>query len=163
MKHAMRQHPVKQLPNIIWWLGYGGLIPFFALTAALLLDISVPLPGDGKLGWWLAAYAAVVLSFIGAVHWGVALGMQDRLEESELGKLLLFSVIPTLVAWFSLLLPTHLTLYVLAALIVFAYFADSVLLFRKLAPGYGRMRLHLTIIVALLLGASGVAVGDVVT
>lgn len=158
MKHAMKQQPVRQLPKIMWWLGYGGLIPFFVLTVALLMGISPPLLEDGRLGWWLAAYAAVVLSFIGAVHWGVALGMQDRLEESELGKLLLFSVVPTLVAWFSLLLPTYLTLFVLAALVVFAYFADSVLLFRKLAPGYGKMRLHLTVIVSLLLVAAGVAV-----
>jgi hypothetical protein len=150
---------VKQLPNMMWWLGYGGLIPFFILTLALLLGIPLPFLDQARLGWWLAAYAAVVLSFIGAVHWGVALGMQDRLEESELGKLLLFSVVPTVVAWFSLLLPINITLFVLAVLIVLAYFADSVLLFKKLSPGYGKMRLHLTVIVALLLFAAGVAVG----
>lgn len=148
---------MKQLPKIMWWLGYGGLIPFFVLTVALLLGKPLLFLDQARLGWWLAAYAAVVLSFIGAVHWGVALGMQDRLQESELGKLLLFSVVPTVVAWFALLLPTNITLLVLAVLIVMAYFADSVLLFRKLAAGYGRMRLHLTVIVTLLLFAAGVA------
>ncbi len=148
----------KPLPKVMWWLGYGGLIPFFVLTVILLLGISLPGLESARLGWWLATYAAVVLSFIGAVHWGVALGMQDRLAENELAKLLLFSVLPTVVAWFSLLLPIHYTLYVLAALIVLAYIADSILLFSKLTGDYGRMRLHLTIIVTLLLVAAGVTV-----
>ncbi len=149
---------MKPLPKVMWWLGYGGLLPFFVLTVALLLKTSVPLLENVRLDWWLAAYAAVVLSFIGAVHWGVALGMQDRLEERELAKLLLFSVVPTVVAWFALLVPINIALLVLAALIVFAYFADSILLFGKLSPGYGKMRLHLTVIVVVLLVIAGVAV-----
>lgn len=150
-------HP-KPLPQVMYWLGYGGLIPFFILTVALLLDISLPLPEAFRLDWWLAAYAAIVLTFIGAIHWGVALGMQDNLADAELGKLLLFSVIPSVVAWFSLLLPINIALLVLGVLTILAYVADSILLFDKLTSSYQKMRLHLTVIVTLLLFAAGVAV-----
>lgn len=146
---------MRVLPKIIWWLGYGGLLPFFILTGALLLGASLPFLENARLGWWLAAYAATVLTFIGAMHWIVALGMQNSLNERELAELLLFSVVPTMVAWFALLLPINITLFVLAGLIIVAYVADSVLLFRKLEPGYQKMRLHLSVIVTLLLLLAG--------
>ncbi len=151
--------PKRALPKVMWWLGYGGLVPFFALTVALLLGSGLPLLENVRLDWWLAAYAAIILSFLGAVHWGVALGMQDTLNERELGQLLMFSVVPSVLAWFALLLPIQWALFVLAALVVFAYVVDARLLFGKLASDYGKMRLHLTVIVTLLLAAAGVAVG----
>ncbi|UOG90663.1 MAG: DUF3429 domain-containing protein [Candidatus Thiothrix sulfatifontis] len=150
--------PKRALPRVMWWLGYGGLLPFFALTVALLLGVNVPLLESVRLDWWLAAYAGLILSFLGAVHWGVALGMQDTLNESELGQLLLFSVVPSVLAWLALLLPIQWALFVLAALIAFSYVVDALLLFEKLSSSYGKMRLHLTVIVVLLLVAAGVAV-----
>lgn len=150
--------PNRSLPTVMWWLGYGGLVPFFGLTVALLLGASVPLLENARVDWWLAAYAAIILSFLGAVHWGVALGMQDRLTESELSKLLLFSVVPSVLAWFALLLPIKIALWAMAGLIVVTYVVDAALLFRQLSADYGKMRLHLTVIVALLLVAAGVAV-----
>lgn len=151
--------PKRALPNVMWWLGYGGLVPFFALTVALLLGSGLPLLNNVRLDWWLVAYAAIIVSFLGAVHWGVALGMQDTLNERELGQLLMFSVVPSVLAWFALLLPIQWALFVLAGLVVFAYVVDALLLFGKLASDYGKMRLHLTVIVTLLLAAAGVAVG----
>lgn len=151
--------PKRALPKVMWWLGYGGLVPFFALAVALLLGSDLPLLENVRLDWWLAAYAAIILSFLGAVHWGVALGMQDTLNERELGQLLMFSVVPSVLAWFALLLPIQWALFVLAGLVVFAYVVDALLLFGKLASDYGKMRLHLTVIVTLLLAAAGVAVG----
>ena len=150
--------PKRALPTVMWWLGYGGLVPFFALTVALLLGMDVPLLESVRLDWWLAAYAAIILSFLGAVHWGVALGLQDTVDERELGKLLLFSVVPSVLSWFALLLPIQLTLFVLAVLVVFAYIVDTVLLFKYLSADYGKMRLNLTVIVALLLVVAGVSV-----
>jgi len=48
------------------WLGYGGLIPFIVLAPASLLD--------HHHGWtWsdaLYGYGAIILSFVGALHWG---------------------------------------------------------------------------------------------
>lgn len=146
----------KRLPKVMWWLGYGGLIPFFGLAVALLTGSGLPFLENFHSGWVLAAYTAVVLTFIGAMHWWVALDIQDGLQGSELGKLLALSLIPTMVAWFSLLLPVNIALFILAVLIILAYVADSVLLFNKIDEWYAKMRLHLSVIVALLLFAAGI-------
>ena len=60
------------LQRKVCWLGYGGLIPFLALTPASLLDHQ-----HGAV--WsdaLYAYGAIILSFIGALHWGLAMGLR---------------------------------------------------------------------------------------
>lgn len=148
----------RSLPAVIWWLGYGGLIPFFGLMYALLIGAKLPFLNEFHTSWLLAVYTAIVLTFIGAMHWWISLDMQYGLKGSELGKLLALSLIPCVVAWFSLLLPISITLFVLAALILVAYAADSVLLFDKMDERYARMRLHLSMIVALLLIAAGITV-----
>lgn len=81
-------------------LGYGGLIPFLglALLSALGLD------------WATRSatyYGAAILSFLGAVHWGVALRALD--DEADLDPWRLgLGILPSLVAWaaLSLLGPT---------------------------------------------------------
>jgi hypothetical protein len=49
-------------------LGYAGLIPFVAAAALALLG---PTPWRGFASAALAAYGATILSFLGAVHWGL--------------------------------------------------------------------------------------------
>ena len=59
------------MPQIARLLGYGGLIPFAALAALAL--------GSSQSAAWihaLIAYGAVILSFVGALHW--AFGMLWR-------------------------------------------------------------------------------------
>lgn len=146
------------LPSMMGWLGYGGLLPFFALTVALLLGIELPLLEKVRLDWWLAVYAAIILSFLGAVYWGVALSKEESLTESELHRLLSFGVVPSVLAWLALLLPIQWVLFVLAGLVVLVYAVDTLLLFDKLSSSYARMRLHLTVTVALLLVVAGIAV-----
>lgn len=153
---------MKALPTVAWVLGYGGLIPFFVLAVLVLLGNEF-LPQDittSQLALWLAAYAALILSFLGAVHWGVVLGMQDKLSDAETRTLLIYSVTPSLFAWFSLILPINTALLSMALLIVAAYLADRLLLLPKLNSNYAVLRLRLTIIVSLLLVA--VSVGQIV-
>ena len=82
-------------------LGIGGLIPFVALGLACVAGARIggfaPLP-------LLLSYAATILSFIGAVHWGMAVAANP---ESPI-KLFAASVIPALWAWASLALPASL-------------------------------------------------------
>jgi Protein of unknown function (DUF3429) len=78
-------------------LGYAGLIPFVALAlGAWWLDSA----WHTKCLFALLAYSATILSFIGAIHWGLA--MRDA--SPSLG-LLVWGVIPSLIAWIALLLP----------------------------------------------------------
>ena len=58
-------------PRTVAWLGYGGLIPFLSLTTASLLDRHhAAVWSDALYG-----YAAIILSFVGALHWGLAMGL----------------------------------------------------------------------------------------
>ena len=56
------------LPTSVAWLGYGGLLPFVALAG-----IGWWAPGTPLWGTALLAYGAVILSFVGALHWGFAM------------------------------------------------------------------------------------------
>lgn len=77
-------------PPAALWLGYAGLLPFFA--GAIL---SLPLAG-GFRAWGtllLIGYGAIILSFMGGIHWGTAM-MRGDVTKTSLGK----SVAPSLVA-----------------------------------------------------------------
>lgn len=102
------------LPRTVAWLGYGGLIPFLALTPASLLD-----QHHGAL--WsdaLYAYGAIILSFIGALHWGLAMS-QPELSERQRSAWFAWSVVPALIAWPAILFSPPLA----APLLVFGFIA----------------------------------------
>lgn len=99
-------------------LGYLGLLPFVgALLAMLVLPLA--LRQFALLG--MMTYGAVVLSFIGAVHWGWTLAM--RAERP--GRRLAISVLPALVGWAAVpataLVPTFMGIGVLMAAFVLWY------------------------------------------
>lgn len=96
-----------------WLLGLAGLLPF---AGAALASLAAP-------GWQeaallaLRAYGAVILSFLGAVHWGFAL--QPEVGQEGAGpRRLILGVIPSLLAWIALLLPIGLALGLLALALV---------------------------------------------
>jgi hypothetical protein len=146
---------MKPLPVTVWLLGFGGVIPFLLLFVALLLDFEPPSGIEIDVASWLLAYAAVIVSFLGAVHWGVALAMQEALSRGQLEQHFFYGVTPALLAWFVLLLPQPLAFFVMAALVMLAYGFDAMLLFRRLDSDYNVLRLYLTSAVTLLLIASG--------
>lgn len=86
--------PSNQPPRTVALLGYGGLLPFGALALLLVLG------GARSALWWqaLLAYGAVILSFVGALHWGFALAMPG-LGAAQRRGLYVWSVVPALVAW----------------------------------------------------------------
>ena len=143
-------------PRIMWLLGYAGVIPFLVLLVLLtqdkpfLLDTAIP------LSIWLGIYAAVILSFLGAVSWGVALAKQTQLTPQQTNKLLIYGVLPSLLAWFSLLLPINIALAVMAGLIVLVYLTDLKMLSSLVSSQYLRLRFHLSITVATLLLLSSI-------
>ena len=88
------------LPNLVAWLGYGGLIPFLVTALGARLD------GARSLFWShaLVCYGACIVSFLGALYWGFAMtlpGIGPRSQQA----LFLGSVVPALIAWIALLLP----------------------------------------------------------
>ena len=126
------------------WLGYAGLIPFAA--ALLGFIISSDLRQDYFARQFIA-YGAVILSFVGAVHWGVALG-GGRMPVMRMS----ISILPALLAWAALLLPTEAAAWLLlAGFVVVRAWEASPPVVDTLPAWYRRMRTHLTVGVLLLL------------
>lgn len=144
-----------KMPQVAWFLGYAGLIPFLGLMFSVVFDTPLPLATDLSSADWLLVYAAVIISFLGAVHWGVALGMRETLNDERCGWLMTYSILPSLLAWIALLLPDQVALFAVSVLIVLAYFADRWWLFPLIRSDYSRLRLHLTLAVATLLFIAG--------
>lgn len=90
-------------PTAAAWMGYLGLLPFFIAGLGLWV-------GPSWLGGWLTAYGAVILAFVGAIHWGVAMSQRNPAAESFYA-----SVLPALVGWVALLVPRLIGLPILIA------------------------------------------------
>ena len=77
----MSDHSITgRIPAPALWLGLAGLIPFVAGAAALWTEI--PLLGP-ETGLKLAIlYGAIILSFLGGIRWGTAIGPYDTGRQS---------------------------------------------------------------------------------
>ncbi len=147
------------VPEAAIWLGVFGLLPFggSALSAAFL--------GEPYGGWAIAAlmaYGAVILSFLGGIHWGVAIASDPG--NGALPGRLMVSVAPSLVAWAGFLLPLRVGLLVLAAgFAVILYVDIRATRAGEMPSWYPRLRrpLSIAVIAALLLSniAGPVGVG----
>ncbi|MBK7661153.1 MAG: DUF3429 domain-containing protein [Betaproteobacteria bacterium] len=82
--------------RIAWILAVAGAIPFIVATAALYLSSasSVRVPAIAAL----VTYAAVILSFLGGIEWGLAIRDETGTESTRVAALGL-SVVPSLAAW----------------------------------------------------------------
>ena len=94
------QKTLKQWANI---LGYSGTIPFISLAVILLLDASSTTPAaSGPAASALHLYGAIILSFLGGLHWG-RIACNPDIKPSD-KWFLIYSVIPSLMGWSSYLL-----------------------------------------------------------
>ena len=101
----------------------------------------------------LVFYGAVILSFMGGVQWGLALGPAG--EPAHLARRLVVSVLPAIAAWLSLaFLPTMAAAAVLAAAFALLLAYDVATVRRGLAPAWYaplRAALSAAVIVCLLI------------
>ncbi len=94
------QKTLKQWANV---LGYSGTIPFISLAVILLLDASSTTPAaSGLAASALYLYGAIILSFLGGLHWG-RIACNPDIKPSD-KWFLIYSVIPSLMGWSSYLL-----------------------------------------------------------
>jgi hypothetical protein len=84
-------------------LGNFGLIPFFALAAATWVPFGAPY--EAFVDHALVGYAALILSFLGAVHWGLALAT-PALDKAQAWNAFGWGIAPSLLGWLALLLAT---------------------------------------------------------
>ena len=112
-------------------LTLAGGLPFVALS----LMVSMHWFSDAKAVLsFLLTYAAVIISFLGGVHWGFA--VQHFHQHRRIANLLLAtSITPPLIAWGILLYPDHYAqLLVLTLLYSFMWAIDSLLYNNDLMP-----------------------------
>jgi len=142
-------------------LSVAGLIPFLCVGAVVLLD---PLETPDAVEV-LIAYGAVILSFVGAVHWGFALRdtahpLPGAMTPQMLGyerQLLTFGVLPALLGWVALLAMIHFDLPGVAVfLLLIGFFltivAETIGKGRGLVAGnYLILRWSVSIVVMLIL------------
>lgn len=131
-------------------LGYAGLLPF-VLGAALVWLVRAD--AHPYVTLMLSCYAAVVLSFLGGVHWG--LGMRQQSQAPPM--VFAWGVVPGLAAWVAVVMPPYAGLVVHGVMLVACYLVD-----RRTYPALGAapwltLRFRCTVAASLscFVGAAG--------
>jgi Protein of unknown function (DUF3429) len=116
--------PRPSIPAMAVWLGVAGLLPFLGGMAGIW---ALPPHRALQAASALAAYAAVIASFLGGIHWGLV----ARGEASGSTESLLWGVTPSLLAWAALLLPNMRWTLAAAALTLLLCWAVDTRLYRR--------------------------------
>lgn len=131
------------IPAPAAWLGGTGLIPFVALAAAAAM--AAP-DSRGLLVEWLIRYAAVIVTFVGALHWGVLMRQPDS-RPAEQWLHLGWSVVPALGAWIALGFGPRTALAALMVLFALQLVMDRrLVLHHDLVAWFLRLRVRLTLV-----------------
>lgn len=132
------------------WLADAGLLPF--LGGALLVWVGLAPELHAFVTAAMSAYAALVLSFLGGIHWGLAFR-----QTAPPATLFVWGVLPALLAWLAVLMPPHAGLVLHGVLLVACYLVD-----RRVYPVQGAahwltLRFRLSAVAALccFLAAAG--------
>jgi len=130
-------------------LGHAGLLPFVA-GAVLVWLVRDDVQAYAALA--LSAYAALILSFLGGMHWGLAMR-----QPQPAASALVWGVVPSLVAWPAAVMPPDAGLVIHGLMFIVCYAVD-----RRLYPAHGvaawltlRFRLSVVAALACFLGAAG--------
>lgn len=128
---------------LIRLLGHAGLIPLVGL--ALLVWLVTP-----DLQAWvalaLAAYAALIASFLGGIHWGIGWSQPARLPQSKVH--FIWGVVPSLLAWPGLVMPPHAGLVWLGLVLIGCYVVDRKLYAQAGLASWLKLRFRLSGIAA---------------
>lgn len=130
-----------EIPSVAKWLGIAGLLPFVLLALAVQFTDGVV---RSELQFGLTAFGAVILSFLGGIHWGAATLSVSAFSFTTGG----LSVLPSAVGWVGLVVPSDLGLVLLSLAFAGMLVIDLRAISIKLLPEwYGRLRWNLSIIV----------------
>lgn len=142
------------IPLAARWFGLSGAIPFVGLGVG---SAFMSLAHQSYAQYVLVAYGALILSFLGGVHWGRAITewMNEAGKRPGLWIALGLSVVPSLIGWCGLLVPSGVALPALAASFAGMLMIDlNAVRAGQFPAWYGNLRVILTsIVVASLLFA----------
>ncbi len=143
----------KTIPPAALALGVAGILPFLACTVGLVAGLTLPVLGGGaRLTQALIVYGVAILSFLGGVRWGIAMGYES---EATQRRDFIIAVVPALIGWGATLLSPAAALWTLCAAFILLGLMDYGLYCREVAAEwYGRLRLGLSGAVGVLLGVA---------
>ncbi|RPB07204.1 hypothetical protein P167DRAFT_457638, partial [Morchella conica CCBAS932] len=153
---------LSEVPKEVLYIGFGGLVPYLGTSlSTLYLAWDINYSQENGMGYLISeetaghllhileplqvGLGAVILSFLGAVHWG--------LEMAEYGgkhsyKRYSLSILAPVIAWPTLLLPVNIALIAQFVGFTGMYFADSTATSKGWAPRwYMTYRFLLTFVV----------------
>ncbi len=123
------------------WLGRSGLLPFVLGAVA---TAAVSSEWRNLVAAALIAYGALIVSFLGGLHWGLALRHAD-LQAS----LLAWGVVPSLLAWPALLMPPAAGLSWLGVVLIVCYAVDHRVFAQQGVSAWLGLRRQLTAVASL--------------
>jgi Protein of unknown function (DUF3429) len=140
----------ERIPPAAVVLGGAGLLP---LIAGVLLAFAAPDMLGVRVVRVAEVYAALLLSFLGGMHWGLASAALARDPvKLEAPRILGLSVLPSLVGWIALFLPGQYGLLMLAFAFLAVLFLDRATEHLGYAPAWWMLlRIRLTAGVVLLM------------
>ena len=133
-------------------LSLAGILPFIAGAAVLWFGPAASAPAALTA---IITYAAVVLSFLGGIQWGIGVSVSETAPQSA-QSLFLLSVVPSLLGWAMLFIDAYgARLIVAIFLFGFVWVIDALLHLQKLIPDwFFRLRCIITPIVIASLTAA---------
>lgn len=130
-------------------LGHAGLVPFVGGAGLVWL-----VQGEAHVyaAMALAAYAALIVSFLGGIHWGLAMRQSEPPPAT-----LAWGVVPSLVAWPAVIMPAYAGLVLLGLMLVVCYLVDRRSYPRLGAAAWLTLRFRLSAVASLscFVGAAG--------
>lgn len=144
---------LRAAPPAALWPGLAGLLPFIGGVAGLWLGPAAFAPA---LAAALVAYGAIILTFVGAIHFGLALGVPHGGDTDPAHAAIVFgygwSVLPALLGWLAILLRPGPALGLLVAGFAVQLFIDArIAAAHRLPAWYLALRLLLTVVVVACL------------
>ena len=128
----------RRIPRSPLLLGIAGLIPFWALSLGLLLKVPA-FVSTQQMATALAAYGAIILSFLGGIRWGLAMTTAGTSTDY------FFAVVPSVIGWALVLAPDPWRLAALGIALLGLGPADLRLIYAGTAPfWFGRLRIILS-------------------
>ncbi len=140
------------LPRPAAILGALGLLPFMACAIQIATGQPMGARLTGPALYALTIYGAVVLSFLGGIQWGLAVGAADR---SDGWRRYGLSVVPSFIAWAGVWVGGRNGLVTLAAgMIVWALYEMWSTGLGEAPSWYGKLRAALSAVAVACLGAA---------
>lgn len=126
------------LPKIAFQLGAAGLIPFIGFIFMLISGL---MPAEQSQALFVQ-YSAIILSFLGGVHW------YHGLSQEEAKSQLIVAMIPSILAWFCIgFMPNYFALWLLMFAHILLLIYDIIVL--QPIKGYVVLRSLLVLIVSI--------------